>query len=59
MVKSINKFVELDPKLTKDERNILSAGFKNIFSDKRASWSLLKSMERKEEKKIIPMYKYS
>ena len=25
MVKSINKFVELDPKLTKDERNILSA----------------------------------
>ena len=59
MVKSINKFVELDPKLTKDERNILSSGFKNIFSDKRASWSLLKSMERKEEKKIIPMYKYS
>ena len=54
MVKSINKFVELDPKLTKDERNILSAGYKNIISDKRASWRLLNSMERKEEKKNTP-----
>ena len=51
MVKSINKYVELDPKLTKDERNILSAGYKNIISDKRAAWRLLNSMERKEEKK--------
>ena len=51
MVKSINKFVELDPKLTKDERNILSAGYKNIISNKRASWRLLNSMEKKEEKK--------
>ena len=51
MVKAINKYVELDPKLTKDERNILSAGYKNIISDKRASWRLLNSMERKEEKK--------
>ena len=51
MVKAINKFVELDPKLTKDERNILSAGYKNIISDKRASWRLLNSLERKEEKK--------
>ena len=54
MVKSINKFVELDPKLTKDERNILSAGYKNIISDKRAAWRLLNSMERKEEKKNSP-----
>ena len=48
MVKTINKFVELDPKLTRNERNILSAGYKNIISDKRASWRLLNSMERKE-----------
>jgi 14-3-3 protein epsilon len=54
MVKTINKFVELDPKLTKDERNILSAGYKNIISDKRASWRLLNSMERKESKKNSP-----
>ena len=30
MVKSINKYVELDPKLTKDERNLLSAGYIKI-----------------------------
>ena len=59
MVKSINKYVELDPKLTKDERNILSAGYKNIISDKRASWRLLNSMERKEEKKSITNCKYT
>ena len=51
MVKSINKFVELDPKLSKDERNLLSAGYKNIISDKRSSWRLLNNMERKEEEK--------
>ena len=51
MVKSINKYIELDPKLTKDERNILSAGYKNIISKKRASWRLLNGLERKEEKK--------
>jgi 14-3-3 protein epsilon len=51
MVKSIHKFVELDPKLTKDERNRLRAGCKNIIADKRSSWRLLNSMEKKEEKK--------
>jgi 14-3-3 protein epsilon len=51
MVKSINKFVELDPKLTKDERNILSAGYKNIISGKRSSWRILNNMERKETEK--------
>ena len=51
MVSVINKFIEITPKLTKDERNILSAGYKNILSDKRASWRLLNSMERKEAKK--------
>ena len=56
MVKSINKFVELDPKLTKDERNVLCAGYKNIISDKRASWRLLNSMEKKEEKKNSSQY---
>ena len=28
MVKSINKYVELDPKLTVDERNLLRAGIR-------------------------------
>ena len=51
MFKFINKFIELDPKLTKDERNILGAGYKNIVSDKRASWRLLNTMEKREEKR--------
>jgi 14-3-3 protein epsilon len=51
MVSAINKFIEMNPKLSKDERNILSAGYKNILSDKKASWRLLNSMERKETKK--------
>ncbi len=51
MISSINKFIELNPKLTKEERNILSAGFKNILFDKRENWRFLSSMERKELKK--------
>jgi 14-3-3 protein epsilon len=51
MVKHINNFVKLDPVLNNEERNILSAGFKNVISTKRASWRLLNSLERKEEKK--------
>jgi len=51
MVSSINKFIEMNPKLTKDEKNIVSAGYKNILADKRASWRLLNSMEKKETKK--------
>jgi len=51
MVSAINKFIEIDPKLTKNERNILSAGYKNILLEKRASWRLLNTMEKKETKK--------
>lgn len=51
MVKWINKFVQLDANLSHDERNILSAGYKNVISSKRASWRLLHSLEKKEEKK--------
>ena len=58
MVKFINKFVELDPSLTNEERNILSAGYKNVISNKRASWRLLNSMEKKEEKKNTPQLTY-
>ena len=58
MVKYVNKYVELDSKLTKEERNILSAGYKNIISSKRASWRLLNTMERKEEKKNSPQISY-
>jgi 14-3-3 protein epsilon len=58
MVKWINSFVQLDPNLSMEERNILSAGFKNIISSKRGSWRLLHSLEKKEEKKKSPSINY-
>ena len=58
MVKFINKFVELNPSLSHEERNILSAGYKNVISSKRASWRLLNSLEKKEEKKNSPQLTY-
>ncbi len=51
MVFWITKFIQLQPALSMDERNILSAGFKNIIGGKRSSWRLLQNLERKEEKK--------
>ena len=51
MADAVNKLIELNPNLSKDERNIFSAGYKNLISDKRASWRLLNSLEKKELKK--------
>ena len=51
MVNWISKFVQIDANLNSEERNILSAGFKNIIGNKRSSWRLLQSLEKKEEKK--------
>ena len=51
MLSSINKFIKMNPELSKEEKNILSAGYKNILSDKRASWRLLNYMEKRESKK--------
>ena len=45
--KFINKFIELDPKLSKEERNILGSGYKNIISDKRNSLRTINSLEKK------------
>jgi 14-3-3 protein epsilon len=58
MVNWINNFVQLDPVLSNEERNILSAGYKNIISNKRSSWRLLHSLEKKEEKKKSPSLNY-
>jgi 14-3-3 protein epsilon len=58
MVKWITSFVQLDPNLSNEERNILSAGYKNVISSKRGSWRLLNSLEKKEEKKKSPSLTY-
>jgi len=55
---SKNKFIELYPQLSKEERNILSAGYKSILSDKRDNWKFLNNMERKEFKKKSKQVQY-
>jgi 14-3-3 protein epsilon len=59
MVSHIINFVKLDSNLSIEERNILSAGFKNVISSKRASWRLMNSEEKKEEKKNSQNLAYS
>jgi 14-3-3 protein epsilon len=51
MFKWISSFIKADPKLSTEERNILSAGFKNIIGSKRSSWRILQNLSKKEEKK--------
>ena len=51
MVKAMNKYIELNPKLLKDERKILCDAYKNIISDKRNSLHILSSLALKEESK--------
>jgi 14-3-3 protein epsilon len=50
MVKCINYFVKMNPKLNIEERNLLSAGYKNVISGKRFSWRYLQNQIKKEEK---------
>jgi len=51
MVKAMNKYIELNPKLLKDERKFLCDAYKNIISDKRNSLHILSSLALKEESK--------
>ena len=51
MLKAITKMITINPKLTKEECDILSTGYKCMITDKRNSWRVLHSMERREKKK--------
>ena len=51
MVKAMNKYIELNPKLSKDEKKLLSDAYKNIISDKRNSLHILLSLSQKEDSK--------
>ena len=53
MISFIKEFISLDPKLEKEERDIIATGFKDMISNKRSSWHILHLMERKEKKKKI------
>ena len=50
MVNFINKFIEMNPELSHEERIILSAGYKNVISSKRSSWRLVNTLIKKEDK---------
>lgn len=54
MIKYIRKFIEMDPNLSVEERDIFSAGFKNLISSKRSSFRILQLLEKKEQKKKSP-----
>ena len=51
MLKAITKMIIINPNLTKEECDILSTGYKCMITDKRNSWRILNSMERRERKK--------
>ena len=51
VINFIKEFIKLNPKIEKEECDIISTGFKNMISEKRSSWFTLQSMERKEKKK--------
>ena len=51
VINFIKEFIKLNPKIEKEECDIISTGFKNMISDKRTSWFTLSSMEHKEKKK--------
>ena len=50
MVGSVKKYIELNPKLNKDERKLVSVGYKSLIDKKRSAWSLLNSMKEKNSK---------
>ena len=51
MVKAMNKYIELNPKLSKDERKLLCDAYKNLISDKRNSLHILSNLSQKEDSK--------
>ena len=55
MIKSIKEMITINPKLNKEECDIISTGYKNMITDKRNSWRILHSMERREKKKKSPI----
>ena len=52
MMKAMNKYIELNPKLLKEEQRLLCDVYKNIISDKRNSLHILSNLSQKEESKL-------
>lgn len=48
MVEHVKKIVQLDPKLSIEERNLLSVAYKSVVGANRASWRIIATIEHKE-----------
>ena len=53
MIKAINKYIELNPKLTKEKKKLFCIGYKNIISNKRNSFQILLNLLSKEDPKQV------
>jgi len=51
MAAAMKKATELDPKLTTEERNLLSVAYKNVVGARRSSWRVISSVEQKKSSK--------
>lgn len=51
MIEFIGNFVTQPQELSKDERSMLSAAFKNVVGNKRAELRVLTAIEQKESRK--------
>ncbi|KXJ12375.1 14-3-3-like protein 2 [Exaiptasia diaphana] len=49
MAAAMKKATELDPKLSTEERNLLSVAYKNVVGARRSSWRVISSIEQKNE----------
>ena len=48
MVQAMKRVVALNTKLSVEERNLLSVGYKNVIGSRRTSWRIVSSIEQKE-----------
>lgn len=49
MVSNMKEVARMGSELTVEERNLLSVGYKNVVSNRRASWRIISSIEQKED----------
>ena len=47
MAATMKNVVEKDPKLTPEERNLLSVAYKNVVGARRSAWRVISSIEAK------------
>lgn len=49
MVSNMKEVARMGSELSVEERNLLSVGYKNVVSNRRASWRIISSIEQKED----------